>query len=83
MCPTNEQSAGQAPGRRVSVPRWVYAGPCVVRVEVEAVVPDEDPTEPCLEPATVRYLDELQKLAEAGAFDELAKHGEVYVRRSA
>jgi hypothetical protein len=71
------------PGRRVRIPRWIHAGPCVVRVEVEAVIPDDDPSEPCLEPATVRWLDELQKLAEAGDVDELTRHGDVYVRRTA
>lgn len=65
------------------IPRWIHAGPCVVRVEVEAVIPDDDPSEPCLEPATVRWLDELQKLAEAGDVDELTRHGDVYVRRTA
>jgi hypothetical protein len=71
------------PGKRVSVVRWIRTEPFVVRVEVEAVIPDSDPSEPCLEPAMVRFLDELQRLADAGNIDELAKHGSVYFRRSA
>lgn len=54
-----------------------------MRVEAEAVIPDADPSEPCLEPSTLRWLDELQTLADAGAVDALAKVGEVYVRRTA
>jgi hypothetical protein len=71
------------PGKRVRLPKWIHGSACAVHVEVEGVIPDADPSEPCLEPATVRYLDELQRLANAGMVDELAKHGEVYIRRSA
>jgi hypothetical protein len=70
-------------GKRIKVPRWIHAGPCVVRVEVEAVIPESDPSEPCLEPDVVRWLDEIHALAVAGRVDELAKIGDVYVRRSA
>ena len=70
-------------GKRIKVSRWIHGGPCVVRVEVDAVIPDSDPSEPCLEPHTVRWLDKLHQMAEAGEVDELAKAGEVYVRRSA
>ncbi len=70
-------------GKRIKVARWIHGGPCVVCVEVEAVIPDGDPSEPCLEPQTVRWLDELHRMAEAGQVEELAKVGHVYVRRSA
>ena len=73
----------KAEGQRVKVNRWIHAGPCVVLVVVEAVIPDADPSEPCLEPETVRWLDKPQELAEAGQVDELSEHGIVYVRRSA
>jgi hypothetical protein len=71
------------PGKRVRVPKWIHGRSCVVHVEVEAIIPDDDPSEPCLEPATVQFLDHLQHLADEGNVDELAKSGEVYVRRSA
>jgi hypothetical protein len=71
------------PGKRVKVIRWVQSGACVLRVEVDAVIPDEDPSEPCLEPATLRWLDELQKLADEGRIEELSRHGIVYTRQSA
>lgn len=75
------------PGKRIKLPQWIEGmsplGPFVVRVEVDAVIPDADPSEPCFEPATVRFLDDLQAKADAGDVDALAKVGEVYVRRSA
>ena len=70
-------------GKRIKVPEWIHSGFCVVHVEVEAVLPDENPSEPCLEPDVIKYLDHLQELANAGNVDELEKHGTVYVRRSA
>lgn len=56
---------------------------CVVRVEAEAMIPDADLSEPCLEPSTLRWLDELKILADAGDVDALAKVGQLYVRRTA
>jgi hypothetical protein len=70
-------------GRRIRIPKWIFGDRCVVRVEVEAVIPDFDPSEPCLEPETVRWLDEVQRKADAGEVEHLAKIGEVYVRQSA
>ena len=74
-------SSAQIPGRRIRVPKWIHGRLCVVKVEADAVIPDADPSEPCLEPKTLRWLDELQNLADAGDVDALAKHGEVFVRR--
>ena len=70
-------------GKRVKVTKWIHGRQCVVRVEADAVIPDADPSEPCLEPATLKRLDELQRLADAGDVESLAKAGDVYVRRSA
>lgn len=70
-------------GRRIKIDRWIHADRCVVRVSVEAVIPDADPSEPCLEPATVRFLDDIQRKADQGLINELAKVGDVYVRQSA
>ena len=70
-------------GKRVSEDRWIHAGPCVVRVEVEAVFPKDDPSEPCYEPETVEFLREVRERAEAGDVDWLKNVGDVYVRLSA
>jgi hypothetical protein len=70
-------------GKRTRIERWIHAEQCVVRVEVDAIVPDADPSEPCLEPQTIRFLDELQNKADRGLIDELAQVGDVYVRQMA
>jgi hypothetical protein len=70
----------KAEGKRVRLFRWIHARPCVVRVEVEAVIPRGDPSEPCLEPETVKFLKEVQERAEAGDVEWLRRFGEVYVR---
>jgi hypothetical protein len=70
-------------GKRTKIERWIHAPACVLRVEVDAIVPDSDPSEPCLEPQTIRLLDELQSKADQGLVNELSKFGDVYVRRSA
>ena len=71
------------PGKRVRMTKWIHGRLCVARVKVEAIVPDADPSESCLEPATVKWLDEVQRLADTGDVEALEKHGEVFVRRSA
>ncbi len=53
-------------GKRIKVPQWIHGTQCVVRVDVDAVIPDADPSEPCFEPPAVRWMDELQRLADAG-----------------
>jgi hypothetical protein len=70
-------------GKKVQIERWIHARQCVVRLNVDAIVPDADPSEPCLEPNTLQFLDEVQRKADAGLIDELSKIGDVYVRRSA
>lgn len=63
--------------KHIRITRWIHGRLCVVRVTVDAVVPDADPSEPCLELATVRWLEELQALADDGRVDELARLGDV------
>ena len=70
-------------GRRTRIERWIYASACVVRVEVDAIIPDADPSEPCLEPQTIQFLDDVKSKADQGAIGDLEKVGDVYVRRSA
>lgn len=49
-------------------------------VEVEVVYPADDPTEACLEPDTVRQLDEIARRAAKGDVDYLRKVGRVFRR---
>lgn len=67
-------------GKRIKRTRWVHAGPCVVQVEVEAVIPTDDPSEPCYEPATVEFLKQVRERAEAGDIEWLKRIGNVYAR---
>lgn len=71
------------PGKRIKIERWIHAESCVVRVQVEAIIPDADPSEPCLEPQTIRFLDHIQHQADRGLIQELAKIGDVYIRQTA
>jgi hypothetical protein len=56
----------------------VQRGQYAVEVEVEVVYPADDPSEPCLEPATVRWLDEVAQRAERGDVEYLRKVGRVF-----
>lgn len=70
-------------GERVKLSKWIRGDTFVINVTVEGVFPVDDPTQACLEPDAVRYLDHLQDLADAHSFTELEKHGTIYMRRSA
>lgn len=64
--------------RREKRKRWVQRGRFAVEVEVEVIDPDDDPSEPCLEPDTVRKLDEIARRAEQGDLDYLRSVGRVF-----
>ncbi len=64
--------------RREKRKRWVQRGQYAVEVEVELVYPADRPTEACLEPNTVRWLDEVARHAEAGDLEFLRRAGRVF-----
>jgi hypothetical protein len=64
--------------RRERRKRWVQRGDYAVEVEVEVVYPSEAPSEACLEPATVRWLDEIAQRANAGDVQYLRGVGRVF-----
>ena len=64
--------------RREKRKRWVQRGQFAVEVEVEVVFPVDDPSEPCLEPQTVRWLDEIANKAQQGDVEYLRKVGRVF-----
>jgi len=64
--------------RREKRKRWVQRGQYAVEVEVEVIYPAEDPSEPCLEPATARWLDEIAQRAEKGDVQYLRMAGRVF-----
>ena len=70
-------------GERTRVPQWIRGDSFVLETEVEAVIPVDDQSEPCLEPDVCQFLDYLHDRADARDFTELEKHGTIYMRRSA
>lgn len=67
------------PGERIKRTRLIQTDKYVVAVEVEMVIPDDDPGEPCYESETVQLLREVKEHAETGDIDWLAKRGKVYI----
>jgi hypothetical protein len=84
--PMNKEN--RTPGRRSKAPttvlrretrkRWVQRGQYAVEVEVEVVYPEDDASEPCLQPATVRRLHEIARRAEQGDVAYLRRVGRVF-----
>ncbi len=66
------------PGERIPRVRWIHTDRYVVAVEVEMVVPTEDPSEPCYEAETVQLLREVEDRARRGDVEWLSQHGKVY-----
>jgi hypothetical protein len=66
------------PGKRISRVRWIHTDRYVVAVEVEMVIPPDDPSEPCYESETVQLLREVEERARRGDVDWLRQHGKVY-----
>ena len=65
-------------GKRIRRTRLVRTEQFVVAVDVEAVIPDADPSEPCYESETVELLREVEARARQGDLNWLRQHGKVY-----
>ncbi len=68
----------QIPGERIKATRLVRGGRFVVAVEIEMVIPPDDPSEPCYESETVQLLREIEERARLGDVEWLKRHGKVY-----
>ena len=68
----------QIPGERIKRTRLIHTDKFVVAVEVEMVIPVDDPSEPCYESETVQLLRDIREHAERGDVAWLAKNGKVY-----
>ena len=64
--------------RRERRKRWVQRGEYAVEVEVQVVFPADDPNDACLEPETLRWLDEVARKAAEGDLQYLRKAGRVF-----
>ncbi len=66
------------PGERVKRTRLIQTDKYVVAVEVEMVIPSDDPTEPCYESESIELLREVKEHAERGDLAWLTEVGKVY-----
>ncbi len=66
------------PGKRVKRTRFVQTDRYVVALEVEMVIPVDDPSEPCYESETIQLLQEVKERAERGDVAWLSQKGKVY-----
>ena len=66
------------PGKRLEKTRWVHTERFVVAVDIELVIPEDDPSEPCYEAETVQLLREVEEHARRGDVEWLKRHGKVY-----
>ena len=68
----------QIPGERIKTTRWIHSDRYVVAVEVEMVIPPDDPSEPCYESETIQWLKDIQNRAQQGDVAWLKRIGKVY-----
>ena len=66
------------PGERIKRVRLIQTEKYVVAVEVEMVIPADDPSEPCYESETVQFLREVKERAERSEVAWLTQRGKVY-----
>ena len=66
------------PGQPIKRTRLVQTDKFVIAVEVEMVIPPDDPSEPCYESETVQLLREIREHAERDDVAWLTKRGKVY-----
>ncbi|MDB5341006.1 MAG: hypothetical protein JWN70_6625 [Planctomycetaceae bacterium] len=65
-------------GKRLKRTRLVRTPRYIIEVDVEAVIPEDDPSEECYEAETVELLKEVQEHAEQNDVAWLKQHGRVY-----
>ena len=66
------------PGERIKRTRLIHTDKFVVAVDVEMVIPVDDPSEPCYESETIEFLREVKEHAERGDVAWLSRKGKVY-----
>jgi hypothetical protein len=71
------------PGKRIKRIKLIQSEKYVVAVEIEMVIPDEDPSEPCLESEPQEFLKQVKMHADQGDVAWLTQHGKVYEAKGA
>jgi hypothetical protein len=67
-------------GERIKRMRLIQTEKYVVAVDVEMVIPLDDPSEPCYEAETIHFLREIKERAERGDVGWLMQKGKVYLK---
>ncbi len=62
-------------GKRIKRTKLVHSERFIVAVEVETVIPPDDPSEPCLEAETVDLLREIAEHAKSGDREWIKQKG--------
>jgi len=65
-------------GKRIKRIRLIQKGRFVVALEVEMVIPPDDPIEPCYEAETVELIRQVEAHAEQGDVKWLRRVGKVF-----
>lgn len=65
-------------GERIKRTRLIQTEKLIVAVEVEMVIPPDDPSEPCYEAETVEFLREVKERAQREEMSWLMERGKVY-----
>jgi hypothetical protein len=73
-----QRLAMRIPGQRIKRTRLIQTEKYVAAIEVEMVIPVDDPSEPCYESETVQLLREIKERAEQGDVTWLTQKGKVY-----
>ncbi|MCE9555468.1 MAG: hypothetical protein K8T91_19140 [Planctomycetes bacterium] len=68
----------RTPGERIKRTRLIQTERYVVAVDVEMVIPPDDPREPCSQAETVQYLKGVKEHAEQVDLAWLSERGKVY-----
>ncbi len=66
------------PGERVKRTRLIQSDRFVVAIDVEMVIPHDDPSEPCYESETIQLLRDVKERADQGDVAWLINNGKVY-----
>jgi hypothetical protein len=66
------------PGERIKRTRLIQTDKYVVAIEIELVIPEDDPSEPCYEAETVELLREVKERAERDDVEWLRTQGKVF-----
>ena len=65
----------QIAGKRLKRTRLIRTERYVLAIEVEMVIPFDNPSEPCYEVETVEFLRDVEENAENGDVEWLQQHG--------